>query len=80
MAVENEEIDRSNSEISVIVPFHGKIIDIALCLQALAKTAPAPREVIVVLDGHAPGVAEVIEEMGVKLIQIDSPSPRGPLR
>ena len=49
----------------------------ARCLTAIARTAPAPEEVLVVCDGEAPEAARLARAQGYGVIEV-SGGPRGP--
>jgi glycosyltransferase involved in cell wall biosynthesis len=64
--------------ISVIVPVHNGGENFRRCLSSLAKTVPAPSEIIVVADGDTDGSGHLAEEFGAKVLRL--PSPGGPAR
>lgn len=64
--------------ISVIVPVHNGGENFRRCLSSLAKTVPAPSEIIVVADGDTDGSRHLAEEFGPKVLRL--PSPGGPAR
>lgn len=65
-------------KIAVIVPVHNGGVSFRRCLASLAEAAPAPAEIIVVVDGGNDGSAQLAERFGAKVLR--TPEARGPAR
>ncbi len=64
--------------ISIVVPVYNGGEEFKLCLQSIGALNPSPHEVIVVDDGSTDGSAELAQDFGADVIQIQGPS--GPAR
>jgi glycosyltransferase involved in cell wall biosynthesis len=64
--------------ISIIIPVYNGGEQFRRCLLSLARTVPAPHEVIVVADGDTDGSWLVAKQLGAKIIRI--PQSEGPAK
>lgn len=55
--------------ISVVIPAHNAEHHLALCLEAVARSQPAPLECIVIDDGSSDKTAEIARNWNVRLLQ-----------
>ncbi|MGB5952560.1 MAG: glycosyltransferase family A protein, partial [Ornithinimicrobium sp.] len=56
--------------VSIVLPMHRTGDEAQGCLAALAALSPAPREIIIVVDGAAPEVMELARPHATRLIPL----------